>query len=328
MLEGNRGFRTGWRRAFERRWRGLQERRQARQLLADERRSVRPTAVLMLVAAGGLGLAALFLSRNLGARSSLPARPAVPTVRVVVAAADINFGERLTPDRLVLADWPAAALPKGSFARIDALITGEPRAALRPIAAGEIILAPALAGTTARLSTAPLLPPDARAMAIPVSEASGVSGLVFPGDRVDVFLARQPEEALPHAELVAQDVRVLAVGPDMNIGKDKPEVVRAVTLAVSPLQAQKLTLAIGTGSLSLALRHFSDGARIRLETLQLSDLNDGTTTRLLRKPNVGQAAAPAVPGSASAPRAVATPPEASVIVMRGDETSRQTVLQP
>ncbi|WP_164158409.1 Flp pilus assembly protein CpaB, partial [Sandarakinorhabdus rubra] len=171
-------------------------------------------------------------------------------------------------------------------------------AALRPIAAGEIILASALAGGTTRLAAAPLLAPDRRALAVPVSEVSGVSGFVYPGDLVDVFFTRQAEEAQAYAEVIAQNVQVLAVGTDMNVGKDKPEIVKATTLEVTPLQAQKLSLAMATGHLSLALRRFGDTDRVRLETLQVTALNDGTTTRLLALP---RGPAPAASAAARAP---------------------------
>jgi pilus assembly protein CpaB len=311
------GIEAGWQQLLQRRWRARQQRRAAR----DDRRGPRPAAFLMLAGAAVLALAAIWLSRGLPGRMPSGASRAARTVPVVVAAADIGFGERLTPDRLKLVDWPAGSLPKGVFSRIDDLATGQPRAAIRPILAGEVILPAALAGGAARLSAAPLLPADLRAVAVPVTEVSGVSGLVYPGDRIDLFLTRQPEEAMPYAELVAQNLRVLAVGPDMNVGKDTPEIVRAITIAATPLQAQKLSLAINSGQLSLALRHFRDDARVRLETLQVMDLNDGTTTRLLKKPGAG--------GSAPAPVAVkgGAAPTEGVIVMRGTERSVQTVLR-
>jgi pilus assembly protein CpaB len=177
-----------------------------------------------------------------------------------------------------------------------------------------------VAGAT-RLSTAPLLRPGLRAMAVQITDVSGVSGLVFPGDRVDVLMTRQPEEAMPHAELLAQDVRVLAVGSDMNIARDKPGMTKTVTLELNPLQAQKLTLAAANATISLALRQFSDESRIRLPSLQVSDLNDGTPTRLVKKPGTATPAAPARP-PASAPR-----PPAAVIVVRGGEATEEPVLR-
>jgi pilus assembly protein CpaB len=238
----------------------------------------------------------------------------------VVAVAPIGFGEKLTPDKLKLVDVPAQQLPKGHFARIDPLILGEGRTAMRPIAANEIVIEAALVAGATRLSTAPLLGPTMRALAVQVNDVTGVSGLVFPGDRVDLFLVRQPDEAMPYAELLAQNIRVLAVGSDMNVARDKPGVVKTVTLEVTPLQAQKLPLAMATGEIKLALRPFRNEARVRLESLQVSDLNDGTTTRLVRKPGNTPATA--------APRPAATNqrPSPSVTVMRGGVSATAEVL--
>ena len=274
---------------------------------------------MLLMAGGVLALAAILLARALPRAPAV--RPATRTVPVVAAAGPIGFGGRLRPDQLKIVDMPVNALPRGSFQQLEPLTTGPGRTAMRPITANEILLESALATGATRLSTAPLLNPMMRALAIPVDEIAGVGGLVYPGDRVDVLMTRQPDDAQPHAELIAQNVRVLAVGPDMNIARDKPGVVKSITLELTSAQAQKLPLAVATGRISLALRHFGDDDRIRLESLQLSDLNDGTTTRLIRKPT---AASSSPPPPAKAPAAPKPPP--GVIVMRGGEAATVPVM--
>ena len=288
----------------------------------DDRNSrVQQRSRWMLIVGSALLLVAMIIARWLphgpgrgAAKSAIPMAPAV------VAAAPIGFGEKLTPDKLKLVDVPAQQRPKGHFARIDALILDQGRTALRPITANEIVTEAALVAGATRLSTAPLLGPTMRALAVQVNEVAGVSGLVFPGDRVDLFLVRQPDEAMPYADLLAQNIRVLAVGSDMNIAREKPGVVKTVTVEVNPLQAQKLPLAMATGEIRLALRPFSNEARMRLESLQVSDLNDGTTTRLLRKP--GSAPAKAAPRPAVANQR----PAPGVTVMRGGVATTTEVL--
>jgi pilus assembly protein CpaB len=289
-------------------------------LRQDDRGQPQRAALMMLIMAGLLGVAAILLARNVAPAGGGGANGR--TVPVVAAASNIGFGETLTPAKLKLIDWPAHSLPKGSFQSIDALIGAPRRAAMRPIGTNEILIASALSAGATRLSTAPLLNPALRAMAVPVNEIAGVAGLLYPGDRVDIFMTRQPDDALPHAELLAQDVRVLAVGADMNIGKDKPEVVKAATLAVTPRQAQKLSLAMATGQISLALRQFSDTRRVQLQSLQVSDLNDGTITRLQRKPKASSGAARA---PAAGPPRRPSPATASITVVRGTEAMVQPV---
>lgn len=284
---------------------------------------MRRSSIIMLIAALVLGLVAVLFARTFlgGTKQAGGERAALRTVPTVVAAGDINFGEKITPDKLKIVPWPADTLPVGSFQRIDELTSGEGRAAMRPIITNEILTQQSLAIGANRMSTAPLLNPEMRAVAVPVTEISGVGGLVYPGDRVDVFFTRQPDEAMPYVELLMQSVRVLAVGLDMNVGKDKPGVVRTATLEVTPLQAQKLSLANSVGQLSLALRHFSDESRVRLQTGQVMDLNDGTITRLVRKPSAN---APPAAGAGPA----AAPPQKGVAVIRGATTKFEPVIGP
>ncbi|WP_313669784.1 Flp pilus assembly protein CpaB [Sandarakinorhabdus sp.] len=279
---------------------------------------MRRSSIIMLIAAVALGLIAVLFARTfLGGNGDAGAggsAAAVRTVPTVVAAADINFGEKITPEKVKVVDWPANTLPQGSFQRLEELTMGAGRTAMRPIVANEILTEKSLATGANRLSTAQLLGPQMRAISVPVNEVSGVAGLIFPGDRVDVFMTRQPEEALPYSELLAQGARVLAVGVDMNVGKEKPELVKSATIEVTPLQAQKIALAVTVGQLSLALRHFTDESRTRLQTAQVMDLNDGTITRLVRKPSSSNAAPSGPSAGGNSGQAPMGP---GVVVMRG-----------
>lgn len=288
---------------------------------------MRRSSIIMLIAAVALGLVAVLFARTFlgGASDAGPQAAAVRTVPTVVAAADIKFGQKITPEMVKVVDWPANTLPQGSFQRLEELTMGAGRTAMRPIVANEILTENSLATGANRLSTAQLLNPQMRAVSVPVNEVSGVAGLIFPGDRVDVFMTRQPEEAMPYSELLAQGARVLAVGVDMNVGKDKPEIVKSATLEVTPLQAQKIALAQTVGQLNLALRHFSDESRVRLQTAQVMDLNDGTITRLVRKPTGGGGGAAAAPQGGGGGRGQG-PVGPGVVVMRGTASSFESVI--
>ena len=313
------GVEHGWQETLSRQPPQLQ-----RALRDDRGEGRRRRSLLMLAAGGVLALLAVILAQTAPAARNGAGAP-VATVSVVVAAADIGFGERLTPEKLKLADVPAQTLPAGHFVALEPLLNASGHTAMRPIAVNEVLTIRALAAGATRLSIAPLFGPTMRALSVPVDDVTGVSGLLTPGDRVDVVMTRQPEDAMPHAELIAQNIRVLAVGSDMNIARDTPGVVKSVTLELTPAQAQKLTLAVATGKIGLALRHFDDNDRIRLQSLQVSDLNDGTVTRLIGKPGGGKAAA--APGNAPPNAAPNTnPPTNSVIVMRGNDTAQVPVL--
>lgn len=289
---------------------------------------MRRSSIIMLIAAVALGLIAVLFARTFlggaGDAGGGQSAAAVRTVPTVVAATDINFGQKITPEMVKVVDWPANTLPRGSFQRLEELTMGAGRTAMRPIVANEILTEKSLATGANRLSTAQLLGPQMRAISVPVNEVSGVAGLIFPGDRVDVFMTRQPDEALPYSELLAQGARVLAVGVDMNVGKEKPELVKSATIEVTPLQAQKIALAVTVGQLNLALRHFTDESRTRLQTAQVMDLNDGTITRLVRKPGSG-GAAPFGPPQAGGGGGQA-PIGPGVVVLRGTEAKFESVI--
>jgi pilus assembly protein CpaB len=226
----------------------------------------------MLVAAILLGLAAVFFARMflLNPAGEQQTTQNVQTVSAVVAAQPFAFGEKIVPEKLKVVAWPANGLPPGSFQRIaDAVGTDDNRVALRAIDANELLTEKAVSGKDTRLSGSPLLGKEMRAVSVPIGEASGAGGFLAPGDRVDVYVTHPAgEETLPYTDQLMQNVRVLAVGQDKNLSKDKPEIVKTATLEVT-------------------LRNLVDETRTRLETAQVLDLTDGTIARVIRKPKAG-----------------------------------------
>src|SRR5262249_23764194 len=86
-------------------------------------------------------------------------------------------------------------------------------------------------------------------------------GFILPGDRVDVVMLRtetqQGGETENSADVLLENVKVLAIDQLVNEKQDQPAVAtvaKAVTLPVSPQQAQKVLLAGNVGKLSLILR--------------------------------------------------------------------------
>ncbi len=267
--------------------------------------------MIMLVAAIVLGLAAVFFARMfLVPGQTVQKGPTVATVAAVVASEPFAFGEKIVPEKLKVVQWPANGIPTGSFQSIVDVVGEGDRVALRAIDANELFTAKAISGKDARLSTSTLLGPTMRAVAIPLSETAGAGGFIAPGDRVDVYVTHTADgEEQPYVDQLMQAVRVLAVGQDSNVGKDSAEVVKTATIEVTPLQAQKIALAQNVGILSVSLRNLVDESRVRLETAQVLDLNDGTITRVIRKRATGGGDAPAR-GADSAPagnRSAASP---------------------
>ena len=104
-----------------------------------------------------------------------------------------------------------------------------------------------------------VLTPGARAIAIPVATSGASTGLLFPGDRVDVILTQnfKGESAVitrrSVSETVVENLRVLAIDtPDAKAPSGS--FGRTVTLEVTPRQAEKVNVATELGKLSLTLR--------------------------------------------------------------------------
>jgi pilus assembly protein CpaB len=285
---------------------------------------MRRSSILMLAAAIMLGLVAVFFARTflLPGATVATGQSNVRTVSAVVASEPIAFGEKIVPEKLKLVQWPAEGVPPGSFQRIFAAVGDDGRVALRPIDANELITQKSMSGKEGRLSASPLLGATMRAVAVPVGEVSGAAGFIVPGDRVDVYMTKAGDnEELPYTDQLMQAVRVLAVGQDNNLGKDKPEVVKTATIEVTPLQAQKIALAMSVGQLSLSLRNIADDSRVPLQTAQIFDLNDGTVTRILHKPKSNMGPQIPVTGAPMPPR----PSGPSIEIFRGNKPTSYPV---
>jgi pilus assembly protein CpaB len=267
----------------------------------------------MLAAAVLLGLAAVFFARFfLMKNNDAPSAQAVRTVAAVVAAQPFQFGEKITAEKLKVVEWPANGLPAGTFQRIADAIGTEQRVALRAIDANELVTEKSLSGKDSRMSASPLLGATMRAVSVPIGDVTGAGGFLAPGDRVDVYVTRGGDgDYLPYTDQLMQDIRVLAVGLDSNVGKDKPEIVKNATLEVTPIQAQRVALAQSVGVISLSLRSLVDESRVRLETAQVADLTDGTISRKVLKPKPVAASSGPSPtplGGGSAPGGQAPAP--------------------
>jgi pilus assembly protein CpaB len=183
------------------------------------------------------------------------------TRKVMVASTDINLGTRLSGDVVRLADWPADSVPAGAFSEAKQIDSRVTRVAVQR---GEPILESKLAlpGATGGLSA--VVAEGKRAMTVRVNDVIGVAGFALPGNYVDILVStqgeRRPSDATDQSisKLVLERILVLAVAQEASQNDTKPKVVNAVTLEVTPEQAEKLDLARSVGQLSLVLRNQID----------------------------------------------------------------------
>lgn len=195
------------------------------------------------------------LARERAARAAI-----VPTVEVFVASRQLRYGDLLTEEDVKLIDWPETSLPEGVFQTLDDLFpqgTDDLRTVLRTMEANEPVLAVKVtepgedAGVSARLTQ------GMRAFAIRVDVASGVSGFLSPGDRVDVYWTGTAELASGESQgvtkLIEASVRLIAIDQSVDEDRSGPTVARTVTVEATPRQVAALAQAQATGRLSLAL---------------------------------------------------------------------------
>ena len=118
---------------------------------------------------------------------------------------------------------------------------------------------------------AAVLPQGTRAASIAVDAVSGVAGLIWPGDRVDIILTQEFPPGSEHArrivtsETIITDVRVIAVDQEITQGPptsgNAGKLAATVTLEAANDQAEKLAVSAKLGKLSLAVRSAGDAER-------------------------------------------------------------------
>lgn len=230
--------------------------------------SVSIRTIATLAVAVFFGLIAVLLVRsylNNAVRPGPAQVAAGPTVPVVVAARPLARGIALQPDFLKVVNYPQDGAPDQAFHTITeaAGAQGQQRLALRSLVANEPILAPNVTGPGGKLNLSGTVAAGMRAVGLRSNDVAGVGGFVLPGDRVDILLTRSigsGEHADTVTQTLAEDVRVLGVDQSANDEADKPVVAKAITVEVTPAQAQSISLGQSVGTVSLTLRHVADDA--------------------------------------------------------------------
>lgn len=258
-----------------------------------------PLIVGLLLA---LGTGVLLL--NYLGRSQSPQTATGPMRSVVVAAADIPARARIRPDMLQIVQRPTT--------EVDSDVLSDPkdatdRMSLITIPAGSTVSSSKIAKAAA-LALPYRLKNGLRAVSISIDKVKGVSGLLEPGDRVDVIaIPPRVGNEMPHASTIIRGSLVLAIGSALEVASATPspdnQNSATITLALTPQQANLIELADLNTTLRLALRSPQEPIRAY-----------PTEPLLLGNPAPPPAAAPApAPAPAvAAPVVAAAPPNAPV----------------
>jgi len=231
------------------------------------------TLILLIVAlilAGGTTMMArvwLASQRQTPADASPIALP-TPAKSVLIARAPIKRGQLLTPADFAWEPWPEGGIDKNYIV----IGTKSPDSfagwvARAPMGAGEPVTDAKIIAPGDRGFLAAALRPGKRAVSVPVTLTSGISGFVFPGDQVDLIVTYSIQE-MPRAgqagpmtdhkvsETVLHDIRVIAIDQRLDAGKpgEANANLKTATLELSPKEGEVVALASEMGKLSLSLR--------------------------------------------------------------------------
>jgi pilus assembly protein CpaB len=194
-----------------------------------------------------------------------------PGKKVLVAKANLPAGTILKEEDLEWQKWPedginSAYLVEGQ----NDMSTVVGAVVKRGIASGGPITETMIARPGDRGFVAAVLRPGMRAISVDIDDETAISGLLFPGDHVDLMLLQQlpelkgaggeeitgPLSFEPRtAETILEDIRVLAIDRTVNdIEGQEPQSLKTVTLELTPKQAEMVHAVRDIGDLALMLR--------------------------------------------------------------------------
>lgn len=227
---------------------------------------------------------------------------------IVVAAEELAPGKKIAAGQVKTVGWFAADLPEGAYLKEADVIGRVPRTALQ---AGEPVLAVHLARPDSSSGLPAMITEGKRAISIGADEVTGVAGFAMPGNYVDVLVSAKDSQGVAFSRIVLEGVKILAVKQQTKANPDEPVVVNAVTLEMTPQEAERLDLARSVGKLSLVLRSEFDRNPSGARGARLPDLFTGSSIVFTPPEKLGTPAVPAQTAASPAVPQPAQPPAAT-----------------
>lgn len=248
--------------------------------------------IIGLIIALLLAVGIAFLTRLFLAKESLPTQEVkvkeIQTIQILVAAQSLSRGDKVKAGDLVWQEWPKVNVNPNYISTatakledftgaivVDQLDKGEPVTHNDFVKQGE-------KGTLAAILT-----PGKRAISIDVSAAATSSGLISPGDFVDVVLSQaiasaEGSQQQITSQTLLKNIKVLATDASLTPQEGKTlSAPRVVTLEVTPQQAEILLSGSKEGTLSLSL-HGLETEKGVIETTE-SVVDEGKQGEALNK---------------------------------------------
>jgi len=181
---------------------------------------------------------------------------AVPdtAMSVVVAAVEIPFGVKLEESQVKLIAWPGnSALPQGAYSSKEQVVN---KVAMNKFYPDEIITEKRISEYLGGSTLSALITKEYRAISVRVDDVVGVAGFILPGNKIDILSTRMDRTTnKATTRTLLQNIKVLAVDQEASQEKEKPAIVRAVTLELRPDQAEIMVQAMQEGTIQLTLRN-------------------------------------------------------------------------
>lgn len=200
----------------------------------------------------------------------------VKTGPVIVAKEELLYGQVLTLDNVQEVEFPLDGIPETAFKSFDELFgaTGENkpnRVVLRTMEPTEIISKNKVSDFGEDTGVASRLERGMRAFTLRVDVASGVSGFLRPGDKIDIFwTGRLGRDTV--SRLILDGIQLIAIDQISDDEGKRPVVARTVTVAVTPQIVGSLVQAQATGKLLLSLRGIGDDGTSDVIEVNQNDL--------------------------------------------------------
>ena len=224
---------------------------------------MRPKSIILLTLALGCGLiASIGINQVMANRRAVPATQTGETAPIFVAATEIGIGDPLTPQLLKLEPWPKEKVPAGSLGNLEDVEGRRSRSKFYP---GEPILEAKLLPKGENGGSAiDMIPKGMRVVPIRGDAVSGASGMILPGDRVDLLIHLRDDPAHGVTRAVTrtflQNVKIFAVDDvyDRPGTENKALSAKTISVLVTPEQAELVALASQLGAVQLVMRSASD----------------------------------------------------------------------
>lgn len=287
-------------------------------------KAIFPILLALVIAVSGSYLAYQWIQKKTAPKETF--RIEAEAVPVVVAAVDIPWGTKLSPEMVKTVSYLKESLPNGYTSDLSQL---KDRVIISPLKAGDPVVAHRLAPVDIKTGgVAAVLTAGKRAVAVKGDKVIGISGLINPGNRVDVLVTMEdPEQKLEKTKIVLENILVLATGTQIQQNdKGEPAPVDVYALEVTPEESEKLALASAEGKLQFALRNQLDAENILTRGTTISQTLASLMTTAPPKP--AAAPAPVVQAGKKPQRSAWTPRRTlTVEVIRGLERTKNSSLQ-